>query len=153
MSKLLMQRNGEVWYLIPGQARNAVWLPVRGSWLWWRGTKGRQHQRWVALSGAAHVISHFLRQPWKVTRMTLSTGHPHHPVRLAQKKDSPVSGRPRDPAARRWHQHGIPFLGQPHPLLHKPCFPLYIILCFLCGTKWGDEQQGGRKYNFYIKSK
>lgn len=61
----------------------------------------------------------------------------------------PVGRRPGDPTARRWHQHRVPFLGQPHPLLHEPGFPLHVILSFLCGTKRGDECQEGRKYNFY----
>ena len=58
--------------------------------------------------------------------------------------DIPVSRRPGDPTARSWHQHSVPFLGKPHPLLHKPGFPFHNVLSSLCGTKWGEEYQEGR---------
>ena len=55
---------------------------------------------------------------------------------------SPVGRRPGDPAARRRHQHGVPLLRQPHPLLHQPGFPLHVILRLLCGQNRGMSTKG-----------
>lgn len=142
----------EVWYLLSGHVINrcfpASWerkLAAVGK----EGGKAARRHGWsfpeqlMALSMGCDILESHSHDP--------GAGHLLHPVRpVWGEGHSPVGGRPGDPAARRGHQHGVSLLGQPHPLLHQPGFPLHVVLRLLCRTTRGHEHQDGGKDNFQI---
>ena len=117
---------------------NDLWLPERGQWLQTARTRGTGA---LGLGGPSLGSLEYL-----TFSVTISAAHSPDPPQATTERegDSPVGRRPGDPAARGRHQHSVPLLRQPHPLLHQSGFPLHVILCLLCGQNGGMSTEGGR---------
>lgn len=113
-----------------------LWLPERGQWLQRARTRGTGA---LGLGGPSLGSLEYL-----TFSVTISAGHSPDPPQATTERegDSPVGRCPRDPAARRRHQHSVPLLCQPHPLLHQSGFPLHVILRLLCGQNGGMSTEG-----------